>query len=254
MTVLQAKGRLAIPASAGQPRAAASGRVYRQGLEISGRLTIILGKPVTIRNRRLELRISRFLLLAVLLVGCGASVGATPIIIYVTPPPDGPQSPGSSTSPLATNTSVLPSVGSAIGTGSWQVDPIKKDAITDEQTASATLSLGGGTGLGIVCATGARTALAVLWDSFLGSQEFPIVEIRIGSSPPESKAWSTEASTSFTFYPGGSEPNIAFIESMFGQTQLVARLTKPRGGTETLTFDITGIENAVANVRTACVW
>jgi hypothetical protein len=48
-------------------------------------------------------------------------------------------------------------------------------------------------------------------------------------------------------------PDTAFIESLFGETRLVAQLTS-ESGPVTAVFDIAGIEHAVANVRETCGW
>ena len=75
------------------------------------------------------------------------------------------------------------------------------------------------------------------------------MDTRIGDGPVTTDNWfnTTETETGY----GGSD--VAFIKSLFGETQLVLRTTTI-DGTITAVFDITGIENAVASVREACGW
>lgn len=154
------------------------------------------------------------------------------------------------TAPMASATPV-----SDVGIGAWDVRPLEIDPMTDDPRALVYLTAESGTSrfgipitLSIGC-TDESTRLTVSWIDWLGRDDLIKVDTRIGDGPVTTDHWinTTETETGY----GGSD--VAFIKSLFGETQLVLRTTTV-DGTITAVFDITGIENAVASVREACGW
>ena len=153
------------------------------------------------------------------------------------------------TAPMASATPV-----SDAGTGAWDVRPPEIDPMTDDPRALVYLTAESGTStwgkpitLMIGC-TDESTKLTVSWIDWLGPDDLIDVDTRIGDGPVTTDHWfNAETDTGY----GGSD--VAFIKSLFGETRLVIRTTT-FDGSITAVFDITGIENAVANVRAACGW
>jgi type VI secretion system protein VasI len=143
---------------------------------------------------------------------------------------------------------------SEAGIGRWDVQPLEVDPMTDQPRAGVHLRAASGASrfgrpitLTIEC-TDEGTRLSVDWVDWLGPDELIDVETRIGDGPVTTDKWfNAETATVY----GGSE--VTFIKSLFGERRL-ALGTTPVDGPITATFDITGIENAVANVRAACGW
>lgn len=141
----------------------------------------------------------------------------------------------------------------------WLVGPIQPDPISDRPTATAFLIADSGSSkwgnsisLFIRC-DGGRTVLYVNWNEFVNNKAQP-VEYRIGARSAQSANWQISTNYQATFYPASEEGVVAFIQSMFGEIQFIARTTPYGENTRTATFNITGVEHAVANVRKACGW
>jgi hypothetical protein len=172
-------------------------------------------------------------------------IGTGEILVTAVVPCDAAAAPGATTAPV-----------SEVGTGAWIVGPIEVDPMTDDRRAVASLVAASGTDwfgapftLTIGCTDGS-TKLTVDWiREELGPENLVNVDTRIGDGEVTTEPWfNGRHSTSY----GGSET--AFIESLFGQTQLAHRVQVTDGRLATAVFDITGIENAVANVRETCGW
>ena len=154
--------------------------------------------------------------------------------------------------PMASATPV-----SEVGTGAWDVPPIEVDPMTDDRRALVSLVAASGTfwngdpyTLTIACADGS-TELTVTWLWDLGPERLIDVDTRIGDGEVTREPWfNSGQATSY----GGADTT--FIESLFGGTELALRVDVPGEslGEATAGFDISGIENAVANVREACGW
>jgi hypothetical protein len=149
---------------------------------------------------------------------------------------------------------------SDVGTGAWVVGPIEVDPATGDRRASASLAAAEGTvwwgepyTLTITCSLGIID-VAVTWLWELGPERLVDVETKIGDDQSTTEPWFNDGQS--TSYGRDDEE---FIQSLLGETllsQQVAlpqQVAVPQGGMAAVAvFDISGIENAVANVREAC--
>lgn len=149
-----------------------------------------------------------------------------------------------------------PAPEGAPAAGDWIIGDIEQDPLTDEATAlvyleseSGTSAFGNPVVLIIRCSNGA-TELFINWRDYLGSDP-PRVTTRIGDTPAETDLWDLSTSNDATFYPGR---DVGYIRSMFGETTFVAQTQPYNEGNVTAVFNITGIEDALVNVREACSW
>jgi type VI secretion system protein VasI len=144
----------------------------------------------------------------------------------------------------------------SVTAGDWDIGDLEQDPLTDEATAIAMLEAESGAnrfgtpiGLLIRCSNGS-TELFIAWQDYLGSDS-PRVQSRIGDAKPSDMRWNLSTSSDSTFYPKDA---VAFVKSMFGESQFVAQTQPYSEGNVTAVFNITGIEEAVVNVREACGW
>ena len=126
---------------------------------------------------------------------------------------------------------------------------------TEQRRAQASLIAESGTvwygdpyTLTIACADGG-TQLTVTWLWQLGPERLIDVATRIGDGEVTTEPWFNDGQVT-----GYGRADRAFIESLFGETRLALEVKVPDAGVASAEFDITGIENAVANVREACAW
>jgi hypothetical protein len=168
------------------------------------------------------------------------------ILVTGVVPCDGASAPPASPAPVSDG-----------GTGAWVVGPIEENPVTGELRASASLSAAEGTvwfgdpyTLTITCDLGI-TDVIVTWLWNLGPERLVDVDTRIGDAEFTTEPWLNDGQA--TSY---GRDDVAFIESLFGETRLAQQVGVPELGTEkaVAVFDISGIENAVANVREACDW
>jgi hypothetical protein len=155
----------------------------------------------------------------------------------------------------ASEAAALATPVSDVGTGAWVVGPIEVDPMTDArqtlvnlEAESGTTSVGGPITLQIWCGEGS-TGLSVGWGWKLGSERLIDVGTRIGDGEVTTEPWFNRTGWDTSY--GGAES--AFIESLFGQSRLAVQTTTESGPVSAV-FDITGIEDAVANVREVCGW
>jgi hypothetical protein len=144
---------------------------------------------------------------------------------------------------------------SDVGTGAWVVGPVEVDPMTDERRARASLVAESGAvwygdpyTLTIACADGS-TQLTATWHWQLGPERLINVNTRIGDGEVTTEPWFNEGQAT-----GYGHVDSDFVESLFGETRLALQIEVPDEGPAIADFDITGIENAVANVREACGW
>jgi type VI secretion system protein VasI len=138
------------------------------------------------------------------------------------------------------------------------VSDIERDVITDEAGATAVLLaerpgpdfVTDPPGLVLRCQRG-RTDAYIEWRQFFGAASAVEVTVRIGNAEPVTQDWHVSADNTSTLLPGNT---MRFIESLFGETRVAARTTPYGDDPVTAEFSITGVENAVANVREACGW
>jgi type VI secretion system protein VasI len=183
------------------------------------------------------MRRARLVLVGLLLAACSLEPGATPI----------------SDTPLPATRSPLTPV---VTTGAWHIAPVEPDPLTGETTTS--ISLDSSTGrsqrgdpitLVIRCRAG-TTDIYIDWHQVVNT-ESQTVDWGLGYGSLSSASWRVSTDNEATFYPGD---DVSQVKEFFGHTRLVV-LTTPSGYLPiTATFDITGIQNAVAGVRQTCGW
>jgi hypothetical protein len=140
----------------------------------------------------------------------------------------------------------------AKGTGQWVVNPIEQDALTDDPITATWLFADGSRSAALIveCISRGVTQVRILWNVYLDLETADITT-RIGDQDPVTQAWPLDTNGTSSYYP--TDP-LAFLATLFGQDRLVAQ-TQPWNRNEvTLVFPIAGVEEAVANVRTACGW
>lgn len=137
--------------------------------------------------------------------------------------------------------------------GKWRVTS-SKNPIDDSKTAVASLEATGdrskwGKSISLIlrCQSG-KTEAYIAWGDYLGSDSVAVLT-RIGKSEAQSKEWSISSDKTATFYHGDA---IAFIENLAKEKNFVAQATPYNENPKTAIFDLTGIENAVRPVRSAC--
>ena len=172
-----------------------------------------------------------------------------------TPAPAPTATPVPTATPKATATPT-PSMGKwVVGT---YTDPLDDSILTGATLAadSGEGMNGDPVGLDIICLEG-LTGLGISWGSYLGMDD-PDVTYRIDDAPAETRQW-TISSTDYegTFFPYSSRKDpstLAFIQKLMEADQLIARVDPYMGASITAIFDLTGIENALEEVRAACGW
>lgn len=121
-------------------------------------------------------------------------------------------------------------------------------AATEAQTGTS--DTGQPYNLVIRCSDG-EIDVIVTWNESIEA-EFPVVETIVGSAAAESQPWGRSVDEDSTFYPGTSVR--PFLESLAGETSLIVRTTPEGSEPWVADFAIDDIDNALANVRTACDW
>ena len=140
--------------------------------------------------------------------------------------------------------------------GDWVIGDIESDPLTDEPTAllgliseSGTNAFGDPITLLIRCRNG-ETDLFISWGDYLGSGPARVTT-RVGYGEPRARRWSLSTDGTATFLTGDA---ISFVKNLIGETSLVAQTQPYREGNSKALFDLTGIEDALVNVREACNW
>lgn len=139
--------------------------------------------------------------------------------------------------------------------GAWFVSDIKRDAPAGETLAIAGVeahlgaSLTGQPHLLAVRCNEGGVELSVGWHDDIDT-EYPTVEVVTGSGASQLEPWSRSTDHESTFYP--SHLAQSFVESLYGETSLIVRMTLDGQAPWTAVFDIEGVEQALANVWTAC--
>lgn len=147
--------------------------------------------------------------------------------------------------------------------GKWY-KTVDKSELTDETTVSLMLisddtikgrfKEAGPANLFIRCKENTTAAFFVFNDLFMSDiQGRGKVEYRIGSQPMASV--STDVSTDNTalgLWSGGR--SIPFVKKLIGHEKLIIRATPHSESPVTATFDIRGIDNAIAQLRETCGW
>ncbi len=149
-------------------------------------------------------------------------------------------------------------------TGAWIVGEIETDPMTDEPVANSGLLASSGTSsdgtpimLGVACTAAGTTRLAIGWHDYLGSDSLVEVQMRIDDGTASSELWSLLDNGEITIYTDPSsfsDDAVDMIMRLTGASRLVVQVRTFANGTTTATFDLAGMENAIANVREACDW
>ena len=95
-----------------------------------------------------------------------------------------------------------------------------------------------------------KTEVYINWRDFLGSDSVRVTT-RIGSEEAETKTWGLSTDNEATFYP---DNDIRFIKQLFGNNRLVAQTTPYNESPVTAIFDISGLEDAIVELREVCGW
>ena len=132
-----------------------------------------------------------------------------------------------------------------VNRGSWIVfedrDPMDDSAIVIANLVedAATLMTG--------CKDG-QTNVFVAWKEYLGTDRTITVTHRLPPAPAQRASWIVAEDAT-----AAPEP-IAFLRDMVAGTELVVRTTPYMSAPVTVTFDLTGAEEAIGKVARACGW
>lgn len=140
-------------------------------------------------------------------------------------------------------------------TGAWTVQE-ETNPIDDTTTVVASLvaassdgqQLSGPVELYLRCRSG-KTEAFLSWRSFLGGSAK--VTTRFGKGKPESRTWPLSSDRLSTFHPGSG---VAFATKLLTASTLAAEVVGRTGPRVSATFELSGAEAAVAQVRRACGW
>lgn len=95
-----------------------------------------------------------------------------------------------------------------------------------------------------------KTSLYIDWNSFLGSNEKDML-YRIDKQKAVTKAWNMSTDSKAVFYQGSP---VKFIKSLMAGKSIYTQITPYQDSPVNATFDITGLESAIAPLRKACGW
>ena len=155
--------------------------------------------------------------------------------------------------PCAADPAPVDSAPPVAGTGAWQVLSDVTDSVTGDRrvtvildAASGLTSRGRPIRLSIACADG-WVVVAVDWGWNLGPGPHTDVQIRVGDGEVAVDPWHVKGEIT---NHGGS--GIPFVKSLYGESRLALSVPTRDAGQLSATFDITGIEEAVAGMREVC--
>ena len=142
-----------------------------------------------------------------------------------------------------------------VNEGGWIVTT-ESDPIDDSPTVIAMAAEEDGTPLRtamlIARCMRNRTETWIAWDDYLGSDSRSEVTYRFPPAAARSSSWSGSVDDRATFSPRPM-PLLREISENDG-SQMVARTTPYNSGPVTVTFDLTGARDAIAQVAEACGW
>lgn len=141
------------------------------------------------------------------------------------------------------------------GPGKWWTNTTV-DPLNDEDMYLAGLTAESGRGrfgedvdLVIRCKNN-KTEMYINWQSFLGMDGIRTT-YRVGKSPAATSTWGVSTDHTSAFFPGSPVPT---LKQMHGETSFIANVTPYSESPVTATFDLTGIETALADIRSGCNW
>ena len=158
---------------------------------------------------------------------------------------------------VTTDYSLYVADSNVISTGRWQVYTTFLEDQLDELYISTLIASEGGYSwrrpvLTLRCWQG-KTGAFVNWRESLGTSFLTNtreVSYRIGDNDSVQDGWSVSTNEEAVFAP---EP-IEFIQSMIGEDTLSMRVWPRDGDPLNATFDITGVDAAVLEIRNVCGW
>lgn len=139
-------------------------------------------------------------------------------------------------------------------TGNWSIED-KVNPMDDTRLVVASLPaaegvgrLGGPVTLYLRCQSG-KTEAFVQWRDFLGLSAQ--VSTRFDQQDATSREWLLSTDRGSTFYPGNGLP---FVAKVGAASRLAIEVTPQAGARNTAVFDLTGSQEVVQKIRTACGW
>ncbi len=141
------------------------------------------------------------------------------------------------------------------GKGKWSTST-KTDPLNDQSIYVAALVAESGQGrfgeqiVMIVRCNKNTTDLYINWESFLGTEE-AIVTHRVGKEKAVRQAWTVSTDHQSSFYPVSP---VSVLKKMATADSFVVSVTPYSESPVTATFDISGAENALTDIRKGCKW
>lgn len=142
------------------------------------------------------------------------------------------------------------------GTGKWRVtrktSPIDDSknvilALDAEETIPGMVAPAQPT-LIVRCKEG-KTELYIAWEVYLGLDETEVLT-RVDDAPASTETWDISTDNSATFR---REPT-SFIKHLLGHRRLLAQVTPYDANPALVTFELAGLDHAIAPLRQACGW
>tara|TARA_R110001583_G_scaffold31978_2_gene108998 strand:+ start:6083 stop:6697 length:615 start_codon:yes stop_codon:yes gene_type:complete len=141
------------------------------------------------------------------------------------------------------------------GVGKWSVRD-ERNPIDDTRTVSLSLIADSGASkwdkpvvLFVRCQSN-ETDMFIVWNDYLGMGTSRVTA-RVGSARAETKSWLNSTDNQATFYPSSV---IGYVKKMMASPSFVAQVTPYNESPVTVTFDLTGMSNALAPLRETCKW
>ncbi|MFD4839930.1 type VI secretion system-associated protein TagO [Achromobacter sp. NPDC058515] len=143
----------------------------------------------------------------------------------------------------------------ASGSGKWKTSR-NVDPLNDREIHYAMLVADSGSGkygdpimLAARCRDN-KTELYINWSSFLGSDSIKTI-YRVDKAEAQSAHWSLSTDKQAAFFP---KSPVALLKQMVESQTFVANLTPYNESPITATFDTSGADVALRDIRAACKW
>lgn len=152
-------------------------------------------------------------------------------------------------------------IGSAFGEtntepkGLWG-NSVDSDPINDVKTYSAYLPSpteksrwGKPIYLAITCSNNV-TKFYISWETFINTESHQVT-IRLDDQKAFTRTWNPSNDNEASFYSGSPIP---FLKKLINAKKMVARVSPYNENDITVTFNLTGINTALENIRKQCKW
>ncbi len=126
--------------------------------------------------------------------------------------------------------------------------------VNDADEGSSSSRFGQPVGLVLRCKSGEIEAY-IVWNDYLGSSDDGADVIsRVGSSPASSDNWTVSTDSQATFYPGGEQDAVDFINSLAASDngKYVAQVTPYSESPKTAVFNVGGLSGLTDQLFGAC--